>query len=325
MKSIRFFHEIYGDVHELPDGGSFPYERGLQEFFEKYLRTLTGVDFLASEYSTGQRHGRRIDTLGIDGAGRPVVVEYKRRQDENVINQGLDYLAWLEDHRAEFRERVREKLGDGRVEKIDFGAPRLLCIAGEFLRQDQIAAQNSRRRVDLLRYRRYGEAYTALEWVHGGEAVEPRPDTAVSPCPPVGKRQASVVPHPEDPDYSRYQPWTKIREETRSLFLQLKTFVESLGRVRTDAFKTEISFKCLDAPGREKVIAYVNLYIREVRIRLVVAEKHVRDIPLEDGISRPSPYYKGYREMTVRSDADIQKAEPVLRAAHDSLSVHAAR
>ena len=96
MESIRFFHEIYGDVHELPDGGSFPYEGGLQEFFEKYLRTLTGVDFLASEYSTGQRHGRRIDTLGIDGAGRPVLIEYRRRQDENVINLGLDYLAWLD-------------------------------------------------------------------------------------------------------------------------------------------------------------------------------------------------------------------------------------
>ena len=325
MKSVRFFHEIYGDVHELSDGGSFPYERGLQEFFEKDLRTLTGVDFLASEYSTGQRHGRRIDTLGIDGAGRPVVVEYKRRQDENVINQGLDYLAWLEDHRAEFRELVREKLGDGRVEKIEFGTPRLLCIAGEFLRQDRIAAQNSRRRVDLLCYRRYGEAYVALEWVHGGEAVEPRPGMAVSPCPSVGKRQASVVPHPENPDYSRYEPWTKTREETRKLFLQLKTLVESLGRVRTDAFKTEISFKCLDAPGSEKVIAYVNLYIREVRIRLEIAEKHVRDIPLEDGLSRPSPYNKGYREITVRNDADIQKAEPVLRAAHDSLSVPAPR
>lgn len=324
MKSIRFFQEIYGDVHELPDGGSFPYERGLQEFFEKYLRTLTGVDFLASEYSTGQRHGRRIDTLGIDGAGRPVVVEYKRRQDENVINQGLDYLAWLEDHRAEFRELVREKLGDGRVEKIDFGTPRLLCIAGEFLRQDRSAAQNSRRRVDLLRYRRYGEAYTALEWVHVGEAVEPRPGTAMFPCPPVDKRQAPVA-HPEGPDYSRYRSWTKTREETRNLFLQLKMFVESLGRVRTDAFPTEISFKCLDAPGREKVIAYVNLYIREVRIRLEVAEKHVADIPFEDGLSRPSPYYQGYREITVRSDADIKKAEPVLRAAHDSLSVHAPR
>ena len=177
------FIEIYGNVHELPEGGPFPYERGLQEFFEKHLRTLTGVEFLDSEYSTGKHHSRRIDTLGIDGAGRPVVVEYKRRQDENVINQGLDYIAWLEDHRAEFRELVREKLGDGRVRDIDFGTPRLLCVAGEFLRQDQIAAQNSRRRIELLRYRRYGDAYVALEWVYGGEAVAPAPQPAVSPSP----------------------------------------------------------------------------------------------------------------------------------------------
>ena len=162
MATIRFFHEIYGNVHELPDGGPFPYERGLQEFFEKHLRTLTGVEFLDSEYSTGPRHSRRIDTLGIDGAGRPVVVEYKRRQDENVINQGLDYLAWLEDHRAEFRELVREKLGDGRIKDIDFTTPRLLCVASEFLRQDRIAAENSRRRIELLRYRRYGEGVALL-------------------------------------------------------------------------------------------------------------------------------------------------------------------
>ena len=331
MTSIRFFHEIYGDVHELPDGGPFPYERGLQEFFEKHLRTLTGVDFLDSEYSTGQRHGRRIDTLGIDEAGRPVVVEYKRRRDENVINQGLDYLAWLEDHRAEFRELVREKLGDRRVAGIDFGAPRLLCIAAEFLRQDRIAAQNSRRRVDLLSYRRYGDAYVALEWVYGGEAVESgatrRP--VVTPRPATGHEHRPTGSPAGgaggNPDYSRYPPWNKTREETRRLFLALKTSVESLGRVRTDAFKSELSFKCLDAPGREKVIAYVDLYIREVRIRLQIAEKYLADIPLEDGFSRPSPVSKGYREITIRNDADIPRAEPLFRAAHDSLSAPAPR
>ena len=74
MAPTRFFHEIYGNVHELPDRGPFRYERELQEFFEKHLHTLTGVEFLASEHPTGPRHGRRIDTLGIDGAGRPVVV-----------------------------------------------------------------------------------------------------------------------------------------------------------------------------------------------------------------------------------------------------------
>ena len=108
MGDIRFFSRDLRQRPRASGWGGFRYERGLQEFFEKHLRTLTGVDFLDSEYSTGQRHGRRIDTLGIDGAGRPVVIVYKRHQDENVINQGLDYLAWLVDHQAEFRELVRE-------------------------------------------------------------------------------------------------------------------------------------------------------------------------------------------------------------------------
>ena len=316
MVSLRFFHEIDGDVHELPDGGPFPYERGLQEFFEKHLCTLTGVDFLDSEYSTGQQHGRRIDTLGIDGSGRPVVVEYKRRRDENVINQGLDYLAWLEDHPAEFRELVREKLGDWRVARIDFGTPRLLCIAAEFLRQDRIAAQNSRRRVDLLSYRRYGDAYVVLEWVYGGEEIEPGPRPSVTLRHATEQEQEAAPPPSAGssargagtaPDYSLYPAWNKTREETRRLLLQLKMSVESLGHVRTDGHKTCITFKRQDVLGRGKVIAYVNLRIKEVRIRLDIAEKHLRHIPLEDGLSRPSSL-KGCREITVRNDADIQRA-----------------
>ena len=71
MDTVRFFHEIYGTVHELPDRGHFPYERGLQEFFEKCLHTLIGAKFLDWDCSTGQCQRRRIDTVGIDSAGRP--------------------------------------------------------------------------------------------------------------------------------------------------------------------------------------------------------------------------------------------------------------
>ena len=310
MVTIRFFHEICGNVHELPDRGPYPKERGLQEFFEKHLHTLTGVEFLVSEYSTGRRHGRRIDTLGIDDKGRPVVVEYKRHQDENVINQGLDYLAWLEDRRAEFRELVRDKLGDGRVKNIDFERPRLLCIAGEFLRQDQIAAENSRRRVELLRYRRYGDVFVALEWVFGGEAVEPGPVTRPRPEPP----EPNVGTDP----YSIYEPWNKASEETRTLFRELETLVKSLGSVRTDAFKSEMSFKCIAAPGNRKpVVAYVHL--GRDGLRIFIREKHLRDIPPEDGFTRP--YDRGrYREIGIRDSEHIRRAEPLLRAAYDSLS-----
>ena len=267
VATIRFFHQIYGNVHELLDRGAFPYERDLQQFFEKHLRTRIGVDFLASEYSTGKRHSRRIDTLGIDGAGQPVVVEYKRRQDENVINQGLDHIDWLEDHQAEFRELVREKRGAGRVTGIDFGAPRLVCVAGEFPRQDRIAAANSRRRVELLRYRRFGDAYVAVEWVHGGERIDSAPESAGPARRTASEERASFAPHQsrsvvpgagEDPDDSVCRDWVKASEETRTLFRELKTLVEQLGKVQTDPVKTGMSFKCMAAAGnRTQVIAHV--------------------------------------------------------------------
>lgn len=247
MAAPRFFHEISGNLHELPERGPFRSERELQEFFEKHLHTLTRVEFLGSEYSTGQRHRRRIDTLGIDDVGRPVVVEYKRRQDENVINQGLDYLAWLDDHRAEFRELVRKRLGDGRVASIDFTAPRLLCIAAGFPRQDKIAAENSRRRIDLLVYRRFGDAFVALEWAHGGEP----------PAPDAGG---------DDADYSEYREVTiRDREHIRKAEPQPRAPYDSLserGHSRRRVTEDEFLESC-DEFGKEVFASILDLARRE--------------------------------------------------------------
>ena len=59
------------------------------------LEPFLGVRFLASEYATGKTHSGRIDTLGIDENRCPVIIEYKRSVNENVVSQGLFYLDWL--------------------------------------------------------------------------------------------------------------------------------------------------------------------------------------------------------------------------------------
>jgi RecB family endonuclease NucS len=66
--------------------------RLLQLFMESHLEEFLGTRFLATEYSTGRTHGGRVDTLGLDENGSPVIIEYKRSLNENVINQGLYYL-----------------------------------------------------------------------------------------------------------------------------------------------------------------------------------------------------------------------------------------
>lgn len=65
-------------------------EKSLQYLFEENLEEILNITFLASEYSTS--FGGRIDTLGIDKTGAPVIIEYKKSQNNNVINQGLSYL-----------------------------------------------------------------------------------------------------------------------------------------------------------------------------------------------------------------------------------------
>lgn len=100
MSDIKLFRVNTGHVDELT-GTTETIEKSVQTFFERNLTTLLGVRFLASEFTTS--NGGRIDTLGLDENGCPVILEFKRASNENVINQGLFYLDWLMDHRKDFQ------------------------------------------------------------------------------------------------------------------------------------------------------------------------------------------------------------------------------
>lgn len=162
MSDIKLFRIAAGAVTELA-GTTDTVEKSVQVLFEKNLEALLGVRFLATEFTT--THGGRIDTLGLDENGCPVILEYKRASNENVINQGLFYLDWLMDHRKDFQWLVMEKLGKAAAEGVDWSAPRLICIAGDFNRYDNHAVKQMQRNIELIRYRRFGLELLMLDLV----------------------------------------------------------------------------------------------------------------------------------------------------------------
>lgn len=173
MGGIKLFRTVDGRVEELL-GASVAVEKSLQDLVEGNLEEFLGIRFLASEYSTGKKHGGRIDTLGLDDDDCPVIIEYKRALNENVISQGLYYLDWLMDHKAEFTLLVMKRLGAEASEQIEWSSPRLLCIAGDFTKYDQHAVQQIPRNTELLRYRRYGTTILLFELLNATEReVEP--------------------------------------------------------------------------------------------------------------------------------------------------------
>ncbi len=169
MSDIKLFRLQSGKAIEL-QGDASDLEKPLQTLIEANLDTLLGIRFLATEYSTGKTHAGRIDSLGLDENNCPVILEYKRSVGENVINQGLFYLDWLMDHKAEFQLMVIDKLGQQAAESIDWDAPRLICIAADFTKYDGHAIQQIERNIELIRYRRFGDELLLLELANAASA-----------------------------------------------------------------------------------------------------------------------------------------------------------
>ncbi len=110
-------------------------------------------------------HGGRIDSLGLDENGSPVVVEYKRATDPRVISQGLFYVSWLRENRVASEGLARDRLGAAAASRVAWDAPRLICVAGDFTRYDIHAVREHRRLIDLVRYRLFGDGHIGLETV----------------------------------------------------------------------------------------------------------------------------------------------------------------
>ena len=85
MSDIKIFKIQGGIVNEI-EGKSVALEKSLQTLIEDNLESFLGIRFIATEYTTGKTHSGRIDTLGLDENGCPVIIEYKRALNENVIN-----------------------------------------------------------------------------------------------------------------------------------------------------------------------------------------------------------------------------------------------
>lgn len=140
---------------------NFKNERELQKLFEANLESLLGVRFIASEFTTGDRQRGRIDTLGLDEDGTPVIIEYKKLSKENVINQGLFYLDWLVDHKGDFALAAQDVLG--KDVEIDWSSPRLILVAESFSEYDKYAVNRIGANIQLWTYRKYGDGYLFLD------------------------------------------------------------------------------------------------------------------------------------------------------------------
>lgn len=311
MSDLKLFKTANDTVAEL-SGGAVALERSLQLLFEKNLDALLGVRFLASELVC---EGGRMDTIGIDENRSPVIIEYKRATNENVINQGLFYLNWLMGHRKDFEWLVLRRFGMEEAQKVDWSGPRLICIAGDFTKYDEHAVRQMDRNIDLIRYRKFEGDLLLLEQLTAATA---RGSSSPGALP--GSALPSTVAGAS----------TGAKTRSKTVTMQIETAPGVL-RDRYEAFASYLS-----ALGDDVTVKVTDTYVAFRRIKnfacaelrnqlnkiLVYVKLDPDTVDLQPGFTRDvrkiGHLGTGDLEITLASDADFEKAKPLFdRAYHE--------
>jgi predicted transport protein len=296
LADIKLF-QLQSDAARELRAESVDIEKSLQSLMEQHLESFLGVRFIATEYITGKTHGGRIDTLGLDDNNCPVIIEYKRALNENVISQGLYYLDWLMDHQAEFILQVMKKLGPGSSDRIDWSGPRLLCIAGDFTRYDEYAVLQIPRNIELLRYRRYGGDLLLLELVRASTTV---PNQRRSRVAEPGREKPPSVATADD---NSVEPIAlqDVWESLKAFLLALGDDVQMKELEHYIAFRRLKNFACVKRQHKD-----LQVWTRLDPSTVALEEGFTRDV------SQIGHVGTGDLEIRIQNAADLERAQPLL-------------
>lgn len=278
-------------------------EKDIQKLFEKNLEEILNIKFLATEYSTS--FGGRIDSLGIDNNGSPVIIEYKKGQNDSVINQGLSYLRWLLDHKADFEALVRRKEID--IE-IDWASPRVICVAESYNKFDLDTADLLPMNIELLRYQLYDHDLLLVE-----PEVQRKVKISTSEVFEQGEKQKRVFK--DKIHYTVDDHVKSASPDAQKLFSSLKEQISALDESIIEEAKAKYIAYKLTTNFCDVVVLRDSL-----KIFLNVPSGHLDDPEsIARDLTKPKPighWGNGDYEVKIESEADLEKAIPLVRQSY---------
>ena len=275
-------------------------EKELQTLIEQNMEIFFGVRFLKSEYAVTNG---RMDSIGIDENNSPVIFEYKRSQNENVINQGLFYLDWLLDHKADFKLLVIDKLGKEAADNIDWSVPCVICVAHDFTKYDMHAVNQMQRNIKLVSYRRYDNGMLLLEHLN----------TPI--VKPIMENMGDENDTKNSTQKTHLEKLAAISENMKNLYHSICDFIESLGDdIVSNQLKLYLAYK------KVQNMVCIEIYKKQIMLFLKINPDTVK---LENGFTRGmrniGHYGTGDLQITIKNAADFERAKPLLERAYNEI------
>lgn len=292
----------------------FKLEKDLQRLIEENMEIIFNCRLIATEFSTGNIHSGRIDSLAISEDFNPVIIEYKKVASSDLINQSLYYLHWIRDHKGDFQVAANKVLGKN-IE-VDWSDIRVICIAPEYKKYDLHAVQVMGANIELWQYKLYENGILNIEEVYKRTNTTSREFEDVNEKNPVmveaGKKAAitrknavyTIEEHFDNLDKSLIDLFNTIRDYITSL----DSSIEELPKKNYIAYKTSQNFVCLQT-YKKKLTLYLKLNPDEVN-PMPEQCRDVRNI---------GHYGTGEFELIIKDLIDFEETKYLLNEAYKNI------
>lgn len=291
---------------------NFKDEKSLQRLIEQNLGVVFNCRLVATEFSTGQQHAGRIDTLALSEDDNPVIIEYKKVESSELITQSLFYLAWLRDHHGDFEIAVQKTLGQKTA--VDWSDIRVICIAPNYKKYDLHAVQMMGANIELWSYRLFANDTFYLEEVfQRSVALSGQQQGVKNPVMVAAGKKAAITK--ANASWTFQQHIDNKPTPVRDLALAVQEFMMGLDPSMEEApkklyvaYRTTQNIVCMEVQ-KQKLLLFLKLDPKKISGPKGLA----RDV------SDVGHFGTGDLEVTIRTPADLESAKPFLVKAYENV------
>ena len=288
---------------------NFPTEKALQALVEQNLGPIFNCRFVASEFPTGSQHGGRIDTLALSEDDNPVIIEYKKVESSELVNQSLFYLSWLNDHRGDFTIAAQKALGP-KVE-IDWSETRVICIAPNYRKYDLHAVKVMGQSIELWSYRRFqNETFYLDEIYPAGDGGAVDEGGGAEQGRKFGKKKVAPEPTWTFEQHVANKP-AAIRELVQAAddFIRaMSSTIEMSPKKQYIAYRTTQNIVCIEVQ-QKKICLFLKLN----------PKVHKGPEGISRDVSELGHFGTGDIEVTIRTPDDLERTKPWIVKAYEAL------
>ncbi len=309
--------EIANKQLSVLEQSNFVLEKNLQNLIEGNLKAVFNCRLVKSEFPTGYQHSGRIDTLALSEDDNPVIIEYKKVESSELVNQSLYYLAWMKDHQGDFEIAVKKVLGNS-IE-VDWSEIRVICIAPNYKKYDLYAVQMMGANIELWSYHLFQNKFLYLEkvlqvgyspLVDGETHVENNGKNPIMVA--AGKKaaitKATGVYNFEQHVEGKSAAIKEIAYAVQEFVLGLDSVIQEAPKKNYVAYKTSQNIACMEVQN-QRILMFLKLNPKEINNPPIISKD----------MTGKGHYGTGDFEISIKNLDDFETAKPYIDMAYQKI------